>query len=578
MNHKIRIQYILLLNLLIVLVVLVVFVWAIQWFGAKHRGHLIDQNVELANRRIKTIVDMQSDYKYKIVNDYSYWDEMVNFILRKRDAWGQKNIVPLLETYGFDFAMVYDATGTLMGVYTKRNELEVINLVPDVLCAKLIFKTGNFHWYTNYGGNTYEMFGATVHPTFDADKLTPPKGLLIGGNIMDKGYLDTLAYLTDAKVSLSDRADPEIDEASSEKQLAMWQLNNIDGHAIRYLHFTKKPEFLGIINLWAKSYWAVLVVCVAAGLFIYFFALAKWVGKPLNLIRQALDGKMDSRGKLADLSKYGTEFASIGQLIQLHSEQQHQLAVLKDKAEESDRLKSMFLANMSHEIRTPINGIVGFSELICQEEASEEAKQEYRKVIDSCSHDLMHIIDDIIEISKIEAGVVNLVPREFSLSQMLFELEALYARQITLKEKNIRLIVQKPVNDVILWADGHRLRQMLGILLDNSVKFTNQGHVELTYKMADNWIQFKVKDSGIGIKREKRDVIFDLFRQADEQMARAHGGNGLGLAIFKKLADMMQGKVIVESEEAKGTSFKLRIPVVIPENVDHDVLETAKTS
>lgn len=560
MNRKIRIQYILLLNLLMLLTVLVAFVLVIQWFSTKHKGHLIDQNIEMSNRRIKTIVNMQSSYRYKIVNDYSYWDEMVDFIKYRDDQWGQENVVPLMSTYGFDFTMVYDSGGGLVAVYTKGNELEVMNLIPNVTCSKLIFKTGNFHWYTAHNGHTFEVFGATVHPTADPDKLTPAVGLLVGGNIIGQAYLDSLAYLTDANVSLSDEAEPRIDAGTSEMPLAKWQLNDLDGKALKYLHFTRRPEFLGVFKLWSRTYLFVLITCMALVLLIYFLALVKWVGKPLNLIKQVLDGKINVQ-KLDGLSKYGMELSSIGDLIKKHAEQQRFMAMLKEKAEESDRLKSVFLANMSHEIRTPINGIIGFSELICQDGLTNDSKDEYRNVIKSCAHELMHIMDDIIEISKIDAGVIKLKPHEFSLSQMLNELEALFSHQIALKEKGIRLIVQKPASELSLFCDGYRLKQMLAILLDNSVKFTEKGHVELTYRFNGEYVLFKVKDTGIGIKKEKRDVIFDRFRQVDEQMARAHGGNGLGLAIFKKLADMMKAEVDVESEVGKGTAFRLKVPV-----------------
>jgi signal transduction histidine kinase len=563
MKDKFRVQHILSFNLMALLIIMTIFAIAAQWFSNIHKDQLISQNIELSNQRIKTIIDLQSRHKSSIVNDYTFWDDMVLFISSRDETWAKENILTMLKNYDMDFALVYDQNGNISSYHTLKDTLNVANIISKAQCTEMIYQMGNFHWFTHHNNEYYELFGATVHPSDDPKHTTSPHGFFAAGNIIDHQYIDKLAQFTNTSIHLAPTGTfKKSDLPKKEVLFATLALKDKNDNPIVDLVLTKQPEFLNLFNLWSKTYLAILIICVAFILLIYYFALAKWVSKPLNLIGLILDQK-ESLTRIKDLRQYGQEFSLIGDLIQKHAIQQRQMAQLKTKAEEADHLKSMFLANMSHEIRTPINGLVGFSELISQSNDNKELLDEYKKMIKSCAHDLMHIMDDIIEISKIDAGIIQLKPHDFSLLQLLSELDAYFSHQIKQKGKQIRLIIKKPDTEMPLHGDGYRLKQMLNILLDNAVKFTEQGHIELTYRIDKGKLSFKVKDTGIGIKREKRKVIFERFRQCDEQMARIHSGNGLGLAIFKKLADMMHADITLESESNKGTTFYLKIPFEI---------------
>lgn len=233
----------------------------------------------------------------------------------------------------------------------------------------------------------------------------------------------------------------------------------------------------------------------------------------------------------------------------------------KEKAEESDRLKSAFLANMSHEIRTPMNAIIGFSELILDPDYDESKKAEFTHLIQRRSYDLLHIIEDILDISKIEVGQLQIAMVPVKISKLLKELNEFYQLHLeTNYEKpdvSILLSIPDELTNTVIRTDGQRLKQVLGNLIDNAIKFTKVGTIEFGItKGADIEIIFFVKDSGIGIEPDKQTIIFDRFRQAEDiSSTRKYGGTGLGLSIVKGILDLFHSRMWLESELGKGSTF-----------------------
>jgi PAS domain S-box-containing protein len=245
----------------------------------------------------------------------------------------------------------------------------------------------------------------------------------------------------------------------------------------------------------------------------------------------------------------------------------------KSEAEESDRLKTAFLANMSHEIRTPMNSIIGFSNLLNEPDLKENKKEEYLRHIMQSSNLLLNLIDDIIDISKIEAGQININPVECNVNKSVKDV--FFSFKDTLKNDNIELKLNlPPESDLFLFTtDPFRLRQILSNLMGNALKFTEKGSIELGYNIRKSdkkqFIEFYIKDTGIGIPEDKLNIIFERFRQVDDSRTRRFGGTGLGLAISKKLVDLLGGSLWVESEIGKGSIFYLSLPYETsePENV-----------
>jgi len=245
-------------------------------------------------------------------------------------------------------------------------------------------------------------------------------------------------------------------------------------------------------------------------------------------------------------------------------EQTEDLKRAKEKAEESDRLKSAFLANMSHEIRTPINGIVGFTQLLKDEEYSQEEKEEFYDLIDSNSRQLLQIINDIIDISKIEANQLNINKSIFSINKLMDELYEFTQYELDSFNKTIELYTEKklPNHQANIKTDKVRVKQILTNLLNNAIKFTEQGEIHFGYSFSgEDHITLYVSDTGIGIPEDKQHFIFDHFRRAHETKSTKFGGTGLGLSITKKLVDLLRGTITMESSEGKGTTFKVSLPV-----------------
>ncbi|HDP75329.1 MAG TPA: response regulator [Bacteroidales bacterium] len=258
----------------------------------------------------------------------------------------------------------------------------------------------------------------------------------------------------------------------------------------------------------------------------------------------------------------------------IQKERENELKVAKSKSEEADKLKSAFLANMSHEIRTPMNAILGFSELITRETISPEKKKVYADYITSNGRLLLTLIDDIIELSKIEAGIYTIRRQPLELDSLFNELHQFAINEKKRQKQNILIARDMGNNSGIthILADGERLKQVLLNLLSNAIKFTSQGSVTMGYRIPNNaTIEFFVSDTGIGIPKSLQEKIFERFRQADETAQRLYGGAGLGLAISKRLVELMGGRIWVESEPNKGSCFRFTLPLILPntKNTSH---------
>jgi signal transduction histidine kinase/CheY-like chemotaxis protein len=240
------------------------------------------------------------------------------------------------------------------------------------------------------------------------------------------------------------------------------------------------------------------------------------------------------------------------------------LIAAKEKAEESDKLKMAFLSNMSHEIRTPMNAIIGFSEMLEYPEIDEEEKNDFLYQIRSNGKLLLNLINDILDLSKIEAGQLEITMANFDLNKVLHDIYINFENEKTVKHKNrISLILEKPKNISTLFinSDEYRFKQILFNLMGNALKFTEKGFITLGYQIKDNNAVIYVKDSGIGIPADKLELVFQRFRQVDDSNTRTFGGAGLGLTITKNLVEALGGKIWVESKEKNGSEFYFTIPL-----------------
>ncbi|MGC8823917.1 MAG: PAS domain S-box protein [Bacteroidales bacterium] len=237
-----------------------------------------------------------------------------------------------------------------------------------------------------------------------------------------------------------------------------------------------------------------------------------------------------------------------------------ELVRAKEKAEESDRLKTAFLHNISHEIRTPMNAIMGFSEFLADPALPEQKRKQFVEIILRSGNQLLSIINDIINIAIIEAGQEKLYETETNLSEVVRLVYNQYLPQAQYQRIELRCDPVLYQKDYLVKTDKTKLTQILSNLVGNAIKFTHEGFVEMGYQIEDDHILFYVRDTGIGIPKNAQEEIFKRFRQARRSDGKIYGGSGLGLSISKAYLDLMGGRIWVESEEDKGSSFYFTIP------------------
>ena len=236
-----------------------------------------------------------------------------------------------------------------------------------------------------------------------------------------------------------------------------------------------------------------------------------------------------------------------------------ELSIAKRKAEESDYLKTAFLSNMSHEIRTPMMGIVGFVDLLKMSEPDEEEHTKYLNIIEDNSQQLLSIISDIIDISKIEAGQLKVDKQKVDVHKIVDSLKEVFNLKLKIHDQKCIvldvLIHKELVSPLLLTTDETRLRQILTNLMENAIKFTTSGYVKIGIEPRDNHLLFYVSDTGKGIREERLIKIFDRFFKEDDQFGMNSGGTGLGLSIARSLVNLLGGKIWVESTPGKGSTF-----------------------
>ena len=249
----------------------------------------------------------------------------------------------------------------------------------------------------------------------------------------------------------------------------------------------------------------------------------------------------------------------------------------KIKAEESDQLKSAFLANMSHEIRTPMNGIMGFTELLKEENLTSEEQRNYIKIIEKSGTRLFNIINDIIDISKIEAGQMNVSLSTTNVDEQMHYLQTFFRPET--QDKGIQLVLKSfsDQEETIIRTDREKLYAILINLVKNAIKYTIKGTVEFGYEKKSNYIEFFVKDTGIGIPKDRQIAIFERFIQADFSDKMARQGAGLGLSIAKAYVELLGGKIWVESEPEIGSTFYFTLPCVI-HSKENSILHNKKSA
>jgi len=237
-----------------------------------------------------------------------------------------------------------------------------------------------------------------------------------------------------------------------------------------------------------------------------------------------------------------------------------ELTIAKEQAEESDRLKSAFLTNMSHEIRTPMNGILGFTELLKEPNLSSDDQQDYIQTIQISGARMLNTINSIVDMSKIESGLMKVDIKETNINEKIEFTYKFFKPEVEIKGLQFLVKNSLPSKEVIIKTDNEKVYGILTNLIKNAIKFTFEGSIEFGYEKKGKYLEFFVKDTGVGIPKNQMELIFERFRQGSESHNRGYEGSGLGLCIAKSYVEMLGGKIWVESEEGKGSTFYFTIP------------------
>lgn len=268
----------------------------------------------------------------------------------------------------------------------------------------------------------------------------------------------------------------------------------------------------------------------------------------------------DKNGKVVRMFGSHRDISVRKKALSKLKDQTIELVKAKEKAEESNKLKTEFLHNMSHEIRTPMNGILGFSNFLRTHNLSNEKRDYYINIIQNSGNQLLRIIDDILEISRLETKQVKVIEKPVCLNDLLLELFSIF--DIKAKENGIPIYLKNELSDSesVINTDKSKLNKVLSNLLENSLKFTHTGSVKLGYKLIDENIELYVEDTGIGINEDKQEIIFERFSQEDENVSQSTGGLGLGLSIAKENTELLGGNISLTSKKGVGSKFVVSIP------------------
>ncbi|HWR94535.1 MAG TPA: ATP-binding protein [Flavobacterium sp.] len=539
---------------------------ALYIYTTKQESKVYEATQKQYDSEVSSIIKLNSKTLISTIIDITFWDQLTFFTNSKNKKWYDTYIASQFETYEADYLGVYDVDNQFI-IKTSNSKIITKEFIPKEVMTGL-YKSKLMRFYMKIPEGVVEVFGATIHPSNDPKKnKTKPSGYFFMARLLDQNYFKNLGTISSSDIELVElNSTRRVEGNDIESFVKLKDYNNAD---VANLVFKRS------FNLHFKNTKEILVVLILASLiniFIYLYFSRKWIYKPLKIITTILE--KGSETSIAVLKNEPGEFGYIGNLFEENNYQRKQLELSKEKAEESDKLKSSFLANLSHEIRTPMNAIVGFSDLLNEPNLSDESKQEYLKIIKNCGINLVSIIEDLIEMSKIDSKQIIPNYKGFDLDVCVKELyETIKVTIPNDKELELCFIENEKSIPKNILTDEIKLKQVIVNLISNAIKYTEKGKITLGYQIheKEKIIEFTVKDTGLGIDEKNLKVIFDRFRRIEDEFSAELSGLGLGLAISKAYVEMLGGKISVKSEKNIGSVFSFTIPLIYDKTISNSI-------
>ncbi|OFY39470.1 MAG: hypothetical protein A2X18_05090 [Bacteroidetes bacterium GWF2_40_14] len=517
---------------------------------------VFDSSQKQLEQEVNALIKISNRTQGDVAWDYTYWDEFVSALKYNDKDWYQENISTIISSFHMDYVSVYDPTLNIIHE-ASSDDVKIRHFIPDSVFSEFV-KSPEISFYIATSEGIFEINGASVHPSNDpTHEATKPSGYLFVAKLWNNRFIEELSNLSGTTISL---LEPDNTPAKQDKFMVSTSvnLNGWNGKPIRSIMFTREHEGLKLFKQSSSRMILLLLASIIVSWLLIRFSLIRWVVRPLNLIKSII--ATEDLMHVGELRKVPGEFKQIAEIFGLHLRQKEELIAAKEKAEESERLKSSFLTNISHEIRTPMNGIMGFAGLLKEPDLTGEQQQKYIKIIEESGTRMINIINDLVNISKIESGLLDLNITQFNLNELLDYIYAYFKPEV--ERKGIQLLLDKklPTNEVTIKSDREKVYSIVTNLVKNASKFTNDGFIKFGFDKVDNELTFFVHDTGIGISSEKQKVIFNRFIQADTSLSKDYEGAGLGLTITKAYVEALGGKIWVKSEPDFGSSFYFTIP------------------